>query len=356
MIVINIFFLCFFAINNINIKQPKISVIMPIYNIKKEYLIEAVESLMKQTLKEIEIILINDASTDNSSLIIENFAQKDQRITIIHKEKNEMTGKARNSGLDFATGNYLGFLDYDDIANKESFSVAYKEAIEGNFTVVTFRYLNFNETKEFYKKRCNRKIQNYHSIFLDENDFDVIKIVYVVPWNKIIKSSFIFKYNFKFFNTRGDEDALLFYTYFPYLKDKIKKIKSKQFFICRRQRKLSITQNEGPKNIKFQIVLDNLKSITFKKWEKDKIISIENSKKIMSVFYGIISIYCKDMFYKKWFINFLKTNRNVFNKKFIEKDDVRLFFWMQMLFLIKDVNYNKFETILNKENKCKIRL
>jgi glycosyltransferase involved in cell wall biosynthesis len=110
---------------------------MPIYNIKKEYLIEAVESLMKQTLKEIEIILINDASTDNSSLIIENFAQKDQRITIIHKEKNEMTGKARNSGLDFATGNYLGFLDYDDIANKETFSVAYKEAIEGNFTVVT---------------------------------------------------------------------------------------------------------------------------------------------------------------------------------------------------------------------------
>ena len=356
MIIIKIFLLCFFAINNKIIKPPKISVIMPIYNIEKKYLKEAIESLINQTLKEIEIILVNDASTDNSSLILENFAQKDKRITVIHKQKNEMTGAARNSALDFSTGNYLGFLDYDDIANKEAFSVAYKEAIEGNYTIVTFRYLNFNETRDYYKKRCNRKISRYNSIFLDENDEDVIKIVYVVPWNKICKSSFFFKYNFKFFNTRADEDALLFYTYFPYLKDKIKKIKSKQFFICRRQRKMSITQTEGPKAIKFKILLENLKNITFKKWEKDKIISLENSKKIMSVFYGIIRIYCNNLFYKDWFINFLKTNKKVFNKIFIEKDDVHLFFWMKMLDSFNNVEFNNFETILKKENKCKIRL
>jgi len=356
MIIIKIFLLCFLSINNKIIKPPKISVLMPIYNIEKKYLIEAIESLIKQTLKEIEIILINDASTDNSSLIIEDFAQKDQRITVIHKQKNEMTGKARNTGLDFAVGNYLGFLDYDDIANKETFSIAYKEAIEGNYTIVTFRYLNFNESKDFYKKRCNRRILNYNTIFLDENDEDVIKIVYVVPWNKICKSSFFFKYNFKFYNTRADEDALLFYTYFPYLKDKIKKIKSKQFFICRRQRKNSITQTEGPKTIKFKILLDNLKYITFKKWEKDNIITVENSKKIMSVFYGIIRIYCNNLFYKNWFIIFLKTNKKVFNKIFIQKDDVHFFFWMKYLDLFNYVEFNNFETKIKKENKCKIRL
>jgi len=353
---IKFFLLCFFTIYIINNNKitPKISIIMPIFNIKQEILKESIKSLIDQSLKEIEIILVNDASTDNSSIVLENFAENDSRIIIIHKIKNEMTGSARNSGINFSNGDFLGFLDYDDISNKESFSVAYKEAIKGNFTIVNFDYFNFNETKDYKKRRCNRKIQNYKTILLDENEFNVIKLIYVVPWNKIYKSSFFHKHNFKFFNTRGGEDALLLFTYFPYLEDKIKKIKSKQFFVCRRQRKESITYNELSKEIKIKIVFENLKKITFKKWEKDGIINLNKAKKIMAVLYGIAKIYNFNSYFKYNYLQFLKNNRKIFNKKFILKDNVRLFFWIEMIELFKDVNYNKFENIIYKNNKCKI--
>ena len=91
---------------------PKISVIIPVYNVE-EYLAQCLETVINQTLKDIEIICIDDGSTDNSLYILKKFAEKDKRITIL-KQKNLHSGVARNAGLAAAKGKYLSFLDSDD--------------------------------------------------------------------------------------------------------------------------------------------------------------------------------------------------------------------------------------------------
>ena len=91
---------------------PKVSVIIPVYNVE-QYLRECLNSVIKQTLKEIEIICVDDGSTDNSLDILKEYAEKDHRITII-TQKNLHAGVARNAGLSIAKGEYLSFLDSDD--------------------------------------------------------------------------------------------------------------------------------------------------------------------------------------------------------------------------------------------------
>lgn len=99
--------------------SPKVSIIIPVYNVEK-YLERCVSSLQNQTLDEIEIILVDDASTDSSPRICDKLAQEDPRIKVIHKV-NEGAGYARNSALEIATGTYIGFVDSDDYVEKDMF-------------------------------------------------------------------------------------------------------------------------------------------------------------------------------------------------------------------------------------------
>lgn len=94
------------------IKMPLISVIVPVYNVEK-YLEYCVDSIQKQTIKDIEIILVDDGSPDNSGVICDRLAAEDNRIVVIHK-KNAGLSSARNAGIDVARGQYLGFVDSDD--------------------------------------------------------------------------------------------------------------------------------------------------------------------------------------------------------------------------------------------------
>lgn len=126
-------FLIFFLIifNNIFkcFQIPKISIIIPSYNIPNyNYLKTSINSVLNQTLNNIELIVVDDNANDQTPIILDNFAMNDSRITIIHKVKNEMTGNARNTGLNFVMGEYLGFLDYDDIFHKNALELSYNEA------------------------------------------------------------------------------------------------------------------------------------------------------------------------------------------------------------------------------------
>ena len=98
--------------------QPKVSVIIPIYNTAL-YLSEALDSICNQTLKEIEIILVNDGSTDNSLEIIREYSLRDNRITYF-SQPNQGQGVARNLGLSHAVGKYIYFMDSDDILSIET--------------------------------------------------------------------------------------------------------------------------------------------------------------------------------------------------------------------------------------------
>lgn len=94
--------------------NPKVSVIIPVYN-TEQYLAECLDSVINQTLREIEIIVINDNSPDNSLQIINEYQKKDSRIILIDKKKNEGVGKARNDGIEKATGEFVIFMDSDDL-------------------------------------------------------------------------------------------------------------------------------------------------------------------------------------------------------------------------------------------------
>ncbi len=97
--------------------MPKVSVIIPIYNAKK-YLIECLNSITTQTLKDIEIIYVNDGSSDDSQLIIEAFCEIDHRVYLFN-QKNKSARATRNQGIDFATGDYVYFMDADDYLEKK---------------------------------------------------------------------------------------------------------------------------------------------------------------------------------------------------------------------------------------------
>ena len=100
-------------------KKEKISIIVPIYNVEK-YLDRCIESIVGQTYKNLEIILIDDGSPDNCPQMCDEWAKKDDRIKVVHKE-NGGVSLARNKGMDIATGTYIGFVDSDDYIDKNMY-------------------------------------------------------------------------------------------------------------------------------------------------------------------------------------------------------------------------------------------
>ena len=105
---------------------PKVSILVPCYNVEK-YLPQCLDSIVNQTLKDIEIIAINDGSTDSTLDIIKQYAKKDKRFVIIDK-KNEGYGKSMNRGLDAATGEYIGIVESDDWVEPDAFETLYNMA------------------------------------------------------------------------------------------------------------------------------------------------------------------------------------------------------------------------------------
>ncbi len=118
-------------------KAPKVSVIMPVYNSQK-YVGEAIESILKQTLAEFELILVDDGSTDQSGAICDEYAKKDVRIHVIHKENGGICS-ARNAGLAVARGEYLAFCDNDDKYLPDLLKDNYEFAKEHDADIVRFK-------------------------------------------------------------------------------------------------------------------------------------------------------------------------------------------------------------------------
>ena len=118
--------------------KPRVSVILPIYKVKK-YLDRCMHSLLNQTLKDIEIIMVDDGSPDNSPTMCDQYAKEDSRVKVIHKQ-NAGLGFARNSGLEIATGDYIAFVDSDDFVSVTAFEILLKVALEENADYVMCGY------------------------------------------------------------------------------------------------------------------------------------------------------------------------------------------------------------------------
>ena len=121
-------------VNGGRIMKPIISIIVPVYNVEK-YVAKCIESIIKQDMEEIELLMIDDGSTDNSGKICDEWAAKDSRIKVMHIE-NRGVSSARNLGLELAQGEYIGFVDSDDYIHKSMYRVLYNTLIEEHADMV----------------------------------------------------------------------------------------------------------------------------------------------------------------------------------------------------------------------------
>ena len=186
--------------------MPKVSVIIPVYNVEK-YLRECMDSVVNQTLKDIEIICVNDGSPDNSRSILQEYANNDERIKIIDQE-NQGQGIARNNAIEIATGEYLAFVDPDDWCELEMYEKMYAKAKEFNADLVECTAKKYNE---YYK---NTKILK-HNCYLPQNaTFNVLVNksylfgAFAAPWNKLYRTTMIKDNNVKFSKGRLGEDQI----------------------------------------------------------------------------------------------------------------------------------------------------
>ncbi len=183
--------------NQINY-TPKVSVIIPVYNVE-EYLRECLDSVVNQTLKEIEIICVDDGSTDSSLKILKEYAARDNRITIL-AQQNLHAGVARNAGLSQAKGEYLSFLDSDDVFNVHMLERMHKKAQNDNAEVVICNALkNVNgELQEgiFIKEKHLKR--NIFSCSEKDAALSVFQAIYGFPWNKLIAHSIVNRHNLRF--------------------------------------------------------------------------------------------------------------------------------------------------------------
>ena len=150
------------AENDIGI--PKVSVIIPVYNVEK-YLRECLDSIVNQTLREIEIICVDDGSTDGSPEILREYGEKDCRITIISQE-NRGISSARNHGADIASGEYFYFMDGDDILERDALSRLYQLSEEKSLDVLYFDGESFFETEELKEIK-----KNYITYYARKGDY-----------------------------------------------------------------------------------------------------------------------------------------------------------------------------------------
>lgn len=204
--------------------MPKVSAIIPIYNVEK-YLEKCLDSVINQTLKDIEIICVNDSSTDGCENIILEYAKKDDRIKLINHAKNEGLGYARNTGLISSNSDYISFIDSDDFVSVDYIEYLYNTALKYDADIVfTDNIYTVNEIKSYIKPYYHNRIKIWKKKFKKTwnegiSDFNVDTpekentpgYPLAVAWNKLYKKKFLIEKKLLYSKYRIAEDIDMFY-------------------------------------------------------------------------------------------------------------------------------------------------
>ena len=166
-----------------------VSVIIPVYNVEK-YLEKCLDSVLSQTFKNLEIILVDDGSTDGSSKIIDTYSLKDSRIKVIHKE-NGGVSSARNKGLEVATGEYVCFIDSDDIIEENFIEELFNELISSNSDISMCPIRWIDETVYKVSELENEKVFETKDLLKHFFVEGVLKELLYAPWNKLFNRSIL---------------------------------------------------------------------------------------------------------------------------------------------------------------------
>lgn len=218
--------------------MAKISIIVPVYNVEN-YLSKCLDSLINQTFQDIEIICINDGSTDNSLNILQEYASKDKRIKVFNQE-NSGVAKTRNKGLEVANGEYIGFCDSDDWAELDFYEKLYNTATkhQADIAVTNIIKVKKNKLKSFFSVKNTVTTEDYYKKLKLCNIPDLSYLT-----NKIYKTSEIRKNNLTFENFAVYEDAVFSIQALYYLKKLVTVTDTNYYYLHRKSSLLHSKNN-----------------------------------------------------------------------------------------------------------------
>ncbi|WP_303029670.1 glycosyltransferase [uncultured Duncaniella sp.] len=236
--------------------NPKVSIIVPCYGVEK-YLDRCMESLLNQSLQEIEIILVDDGSPDKVPQMCDNYAKQDFRVRVIHKVNGGL-GFARNSGLEIATGDYVAFVDSDDYVDTTMYQSLYDEAIKYNADAVFCGFKQEIMTGQWIDSREVDTTAHFQGSELTNFMLDMVastpnepieRRYYMSVWHAIYRNKIIQDYSLKFLSEREvvSEDI-------PFQVDFLKKaskliyIPQNLYYYCKNSASLSSTYNRAKFN------------------------------------------------------------------------------------------------------------
>lgn len=296
------------------------SVIVPVYNVEK-YLRECVDSILSQTFEDFELILVNDGSKDSSGAICDEYAAKDNRVKVIHKE-NGGQSTARNVGVKAATGEYAVFLDSDDMLADNHFFEDVKNKSADNTDIVVFRYCKYYEDGR--TDACGINLADLDSSNKAEFLKELVRrdAFFCSCWSKCTRMSILKDNNIEFDTSLSCEDMDWYYNVVS---------KAENFevidkpYVYYRQRENSVTSSFKKKSITDYIY-------TIKKWSNE-FKSIENESEKAVMLSSLAKLYCnllisysrhtkelkdckKDIFSFKWLLSYDLNPRTKIISKF----------------------------------------
>lgn len=296
--------------------MKKVSVIVPVYNVEK-YLDRCLESLVNQTLSDIEIIVINDGSKDSSLDIINKYLKNYKDKMKLIDQKNCGISVARNNGIKIAQGKYLGFVDSDDFVDVSMFEKLYNSIEKSKSDIVVCNYLKYQDKNNILKIDV---VKNVHSDNIYKSP-DMINSIDYAPWNKLYKRE-LFD-NIEFPVNKKYEDLNTILKVFLNAKS-ISTLNSYLYFYRVNELGETLTINNKVGDILF--IIDDL--LKYSK-SQDKYYLLEDEFKKMAVdklfYYLILSYQLKDKHYIMEFrnniINLLNKNFKNWKKYFIFNSD-----------------------------------
>lgn len=247
-----------------------VSIIVPVYNVQK-YIRRCLDSIINQTYKTLEIILIDDGSTDDSGKICDEYAKKDNRIIVKHNT-NRGVSYARNYGIKLANGQYLSFIDPDDYVDLDYIENLLRPMLEDDYDLVVCNIKHVYTNKIINNAlQVNMLTNNYY------NDFYLLDILRATPVNKLFRSNIIKLFDLKFFeNSSYSEDRIFNYHYGNHVK-KYKYLNKAMYYYCHRE-EMSLSKRKTLKSFKSALIaLEEEKIFLFKNNVKKKTIILTNS-------------------------------------------------------------------------------
>lgn len=246
-----------------------ISVIMPVYNVEK-YIERAVESILNQNYKEIEIILINDGSTDSSGEICELLRRKSKNIKVIH-QANSGSGAARQAGIALSIGEYICFVDPDDYMEGDNFNnnMTFIEKYQPDLIVNGYFQLKKNKLGQIIKEEVKPSVIGLYSNYEFRDIFhEYIKVNPRSLWNKLYKAKFIKDNNITFEDQKVGQDALFNFSVYKHLKSIY--IDDKSYYNYEMLRDNSAVNKYNSRRVKYELNIIDRMSDLIDYWERSK--------------------------------------------------------------------------------------